>query len=596
MTTILALTLERDAGCSLFYDDEIKYASSEERFTRIKADEGYPSNSINNALTFANLKPKDLDKIVIGGIQLSLIPVLLRIYSSFTVKDQLKSMKDYWYPLLVKGESLNLMDVFKEKIDLDRFPFNQPFAKEIDFTQIEYPVSKDNVKTVSEFWKKAIVAHLDIDESKIIHIEHDSCHAAYALYGSPIREDNTIIFTADAWGDDLSATISLFDKKSEKIKRIKEYNHKNFQLARIYRYTTLYLRMLPNSHEYKVMGLAPYYTGPAIQDIEEILEHMQTIDGLEFKFNKNIPDIFDHLQNNLKNFRFDHIAAGLQSFTEKKLTEWIRNAVIEFDAQNVVFSGGISNNVKANMKIYQIPEIKNFFVCGSGGDESLPMGACYAYAESLGIKPKPLQSLYLGSNSSYIEKDLLIFSKYNIIPFTNTDQILDRLLCGKIIAVCRNRMEMGQRALGNRSIISDPRNKENIQKINRMIKNRDFWMPFAPVVLSEYQDKLIENPKKIQSPYMTIAFATKNGDVQIPAAIHQYDKTCRPEILHKNLNPVFWELIKKFFDKTGIPALLNTSFNLHGEPIVNNIEDALHVFQNSDLDTLWLNDHIIEKI
>ena len=120
-------------------------------------------------------------------------------------------------------------------------------------------------------------------------------------------------------------------------------------------------------------------------------------------------------------------------------------------------------------------------------------------------------------------------------------------------------------------------------------------MPFAPVILSEYQDELIKNPKNIQSPFMTIAFETKNGKDKFPAAVHQSDGTARAQLLEKEQNPVLWNLIFKFYEKTGVPALLNTSFNLHGEPIVRTVNDAIRVFDKSDLDVLWINDHIIEK-
>ena len=155
---------------------------------------------------------------------------------------------------------------------------------------------------------------------------------------------------------------------------------------------------------------------------------------------------------------------------------------------------------------------------------------------------------------------------------------------------------MGQRALGNRSIIADPRNVENIHKINHSIKMRDFWMPFAPVILFEQQDTLLENPKKIDSPFMTIAFNTIDGKNKIPVGIHQSDQTARAQLLRETQNPILWELINKFYEKTSIPALVNTSFNLHGEPIVKDLKDALRVFKNSGLDVLWLENHIIEKI
>ena len=182
-----------------------------------------------------------------------------------------------------------------------------------------------------------------------------------------------------------------------------------------------------------------------------------------------------------------------------------------------------------------------------------------------------------------------------MINFSSEEQIVDRLLDGKIIAVCIGRAEMGPRALCNRSIIADPRSRENIERINRKIKNRDFWMPFAPVIMHEYQHEILENPKQLPSPHMTIGFNTKEGKKKMPAAVHQYDGTARPLILEKDVNERMWNVLNLFYKKTGMPALVNTSFNLHGEPIVNSFDDAIHVFNNSGLDSLWLDNHIIDK-
>mgnify|MGYP001181696247 FL=1 len=591
---ILAVTLERCSGCSLFVDDKIVFSSSEERYTRKKSDSLFPENSIKHALEYCNVEPNELDHILICGNRLSLIPSIMREYSTFNVDDQLRSMKEYWYPKLIQNKDISYIELFKNKINLENYPFNTDWGKKFDYFSLENPYSVDDEKKVSEFFITTLSSFLNIEKSKISHVEHDTCHASYALYGSPIREKNTLVVTADAWGDDLSATISIFD--GEKINRVKEYHHKDFQLARIYRYTTLVLRMLANEHEYKVMGLAPYHNSKKTIEVEEVFNSMQSINDLEFSFNSEIKDIFHYLEENLRNFRFDQIASGLQSFTEKLLTTWFSNMSTKFNASSIVYSGGISMNVKANLVISKIPQIKNFFVCGAGTDETLPMGACYHQATLSQISPKPLTDLYLGDNASYTESQLTQIDGIKINSFSSTEQILDHLLDNKIIGVCRGRMEMGQRALGNRSIICDPRSIQNVEKINDSIKNRDFWMPFAPIILDEYQDVLIENPKKLESPHMTIAFETKNGKELIPASVHRSDGTARAQLLKKSVNPELWNLIYSFYEKTGIPAVLNTSLNLHGYPIVRTIEDALHVFQNSKLDLLWLENHMIEKI
>ena len=592
---ILAITLEKCSGCAVLIDDKIVFSTSEERYSRIKSDSSFPRNSINDALSFSGLRGADFDKVIICGNRLSLLAPLMNEYSTFSVNDQIRAMEEYWYPNLVLGKNESFLEVFKDKINLEQFPFNTEIGKKFDIFKLHNPYTEEDGRNVSNFFKQTIASFLEIEEEKIIHMEHDWCHAAYAFYGSPIRDDNTLIVTADAWGDDLSGTLSVYSKEKGQIERVKEYNHKDFQLARIYRYTTLVLKMLANEHEYKVMGLASYYNGPVIEKVEKVFDKMLQNDGLEFIFNKDVLDIYDYLKNNLKNFRFDHIAAGLQSFTEKILVNWFSSAISKYNANSVVFSGGVSMNVKANMKISQIPKIEKFFVCGAGTDETLPIGACYHWAEMNGIQPKPLDTLYLGSNAAYDEKDISSLSQYTIKKFNSEEQILEQILKNKIIAVCRERMEMGQRALGNRSIIADPRTRFNVEKINNSIKKRDFWMPFAPVILSEYQDLLIENPKGIDSPFMTITFETKDGKNKFPAAVHQADGTTRAQLLKKEQNPILWNLIFKFYEKTGIPALLNTSFNLHGEPIVRTIQDALRVFGKSELEVLWLDEHIIEK-
>ncbi len=592
---ILAVTLEKCSGCAIFIDDKIVFSASEERYTNIKSDSSFPKNCIEDGLKFCDIKASELDQVLICGKKISLIPSLTNEYSNVSVDEQLKLMKEYWYPNLVEKQNKSFLEVIKNRINLEQFPFNTELGKKFDYERLENPYTEEDGKNVSEFFKKILSQFLDIDIDKIIHIEHDDCHASYGFYGSPIRDDNTLIITADAWGDDLSGTISLYSESENRIKRQIEYDPQQFQLARIYRYTTLVLRMLANEHEYKVMGLAPYYNGPNIEKVEKIFDGMLEYQDLKFSFNSDIPDIYHHLEKNLGNFRFDHIAAGLQSFTEKILVNWFSDAVEKYGSTSVVFSGGVSMNVKANMKIADIPKIKKFFVCGAGTDETLPIGACYHYAEQNGINPKKIENLYLGPNPNYVESDVTKLSQFLVTNFTSEDQILEKILENKIVAVCRGRMEMGQRALGNRSILADPRRLANVEKINNSIKKRDFWMPFAPIILSEYQDELIENPKNIESPFMTIGFSTKDGKIKFPAGVHQSDGTARAQLLKKEENPSVWNLIFKFYEKTGVPALLNTSFNLHGEPIVRTVKDGLRVFEKSELEVLWLEDHIIEK-
>ena len=592
---ILGLYIGQCSSIAIYKNNKIIFATSEERFSRIKSDETYPLEAINQGLKYCNISADEIDNVVIGTIRTQLVPMLIRNLSNFSVEEHLKTMNEYWKPKLNGEPHPKMIELFASKINMDKYPFKKTSHENID--KFDYGQFTDEyIESTTDFLKTTISEHLKIDKLKIKVLDHHTCHASYALYGSPIREDGTLIFTADAHGDGFSGMISQYDKKMNSIKMLKKYNDSDFQLGRIYRYTTLLLRMLPDEHEYKVMGLAPYYDGPKTKEVESILLEMQKLDGLDFKFNKNIKNIFEFLKEKLSHFRFDHIAAGLQLFTENLLVKWIQNAVNYYDSDTIVFSGGTSMNVKANMKISQISKINNFFVCGGGGDLSLCMGACYAFAESNKIESEPLQDLYLGLPCNYSTDDInKNCQKYQVTEYHNEEQIVKRLLDGKIIATCIGRSEMGPRALCNRSIIADPRNRENIELINRKIKNRDFWMPFAPVVMYEYQHEIIDNPKHLDSPYMTIGFDTKEGKKKMPVAVHQYDGTARPLILKKETNERMWNVLNLFYKKTGMPALVNTSFNLHGEPIVNSFDDAMHVFNNSGLDSLWLDNHIIDK-
>ena len=605
---LLSVTLEKCSGCAIMKDGKIIYSSSEERFSRIKADSSFPKKSILNGLKISKISPEKIDKVLISGFELSLYAPLFNLYSKLSVEDQIKLMKEYWEPKLLHNKNISFEYVMRKKIEKNKFPFKTKHASVFEILTSKYKFDKfkkDNkkpfqspkdVNKVSIFYKKVISDFLKIDSKKIIHIDHHTCHAAYALFASPIRDKKTLVVTADAWGDSLSGSISFYSKKFNKITRIKKYHHKDFQLGRIYRFTTIFLRMLGDSHEYKVMGLAPYYNGPKTDEVKKIFYLMQKFENGKFIFNKKIKNIFYFLEKNLSDYRFDHIASGLQKFTEELLDKWFKFILKKYKVNSVVYSGGTSMNVKANMVISKISKIKKIFICGSGTDDTLPIGACYHYASLNNLSTSALENMYLGDNSNYLRHDLKIFQNYKIKKIQSKRDILNSLLKNKIIAVCRGRAEMGQRALGNRSILADPRDEETVKKINEAIKQRDFWMPFAPIILDKYQNLLIKNPKKIKSPFMTFAFETTPfGKKNIPAAIHKSDKTARAQILEYHQNPELWELIYLFFKKTGVPALLNTSFNLHGYPIVNSVKDAKGVFKSSELQSLWLEDHIIEK-
>jgi carbamoyltransferase len=264
--------------------------------------------------------------------------------------------------------------------------------------------------------------------------------------------------------------------------------------------------------------------------------------------------------------------------------------------------GGVFMNVKANQKISQIKEVEDIFIFPSCGDESLSLGACWLNYYEIEKEKTEIKHIYLGGKfSNDIIKDEIdrfkFSDKIKIEHHKNIEfEIAEKLSKNKVIARFYGKMEWGARALGNRSILANPSSWQNVEKINSMIKMRDFWMPFAPSIIFEDHKKYLVNDKNFFSPYMMLAYnTTDTAQNEISAAIHPRDKTARAQLVTRHINPEYYTIIQNFKKLTGISAVLNTSFNLHGFPLVYNPIDALNVFNKSGLEFLAINDYLISK-
>ena len=378
-------------------------------------------------------------------------------------------------------------------------------------------------------------------------------------------------------------------------------------LAHIYRYTTLILGMKPHEHEYKVMGLAPYAKDVDIQRILPVFGDLLQVEGMVIRWARKPPDLYFTLRERLEGKRFDHIAGALQSFLENMLCEWFSAIAKQVGVKKFVFAGGVSQNIKACKAISELDEIEDLFVSPAVGDTSLSVGA--VYYDSLAMRRKykinksallsPLKVATVGICFSDQEckqaiKGYRLKSKYHVMNDAENGFLAKLLEEGLIIARFKGRMEFGLRALGNRSILADPRDFGVVRKINEKIKNRDFWMPFSPTILDSYQKKYIVNPKDLKSEFMTMAYeAADEGRKVLKAAMHPADLTLRPQILTQRANPDYYDLISCFARETGVGKLLNTSFNLHGFPIVGSVDKAVETFENSELDGLILESSLI---
>ena len=590
--TIIGVYDGHNSSASLSIDGEIVCAIQEERFTKRKNETGFPIKSISYILNKYNLDNSNIDIVAMATTDRTDINNLqYPIDTVFGINDYIDMMNNYWKPKLA-GE-----DYPK---DYAKQIFEKKYENETNFYQIPldfYTLNVDELKIkVREVVVSNIADFMKIDEDKIKFYDHHTCHAMYGYFANPNKKDKTIAITVDAYGDGKNQTVWKIE--NNKFELLAESNQ--CEIARLYRMVTLYLRMKPLEHEFKVMGLAPYAKEKYANEVAEVFEELLEFDGLKIVHKNRPSDLYEFLNEKLKYFRFDNIAGGIQNYTEKMLIELFEKASKEIGFNNFVFSGGVAMNVKANKALGDQDFVHDIFVAGSSSDESQCIGACYVANYENNIENKPLQSLYLGTENSkedvldYI-KDKNLNAKYKISE-ANNDEIALLLANGEVVARVVGKMEFGSRALGNRSILANPSNPDIIQHINELIKGRDFWMPFAASVLDSYETTYLVNPKGFESRYMAVAMDTKKEFLKdIKAGTHPYDETIRPQILTKEQNSGYYDLIEKFSKINGIGSLLNTSYNLHGLPVVNDVADAIHVFENSGLKYLILDEILISK-
>ncbi len=578
---ILGIHDGHNSTAAILKNGKVIVCVSEERFSRVKNEVGHPTKAIEFVLSESNTTPEQIDVVALCTKETDPVAMKMRREAIYGISDYIREMHEYWKPLISHNKTT---DFWERMLKTSKFkdnasPYNIDFIKNTPKEKWGATFNRERIRR--------IVEQLEIPENKIRFIDHHTGHAYYAYFASFRKTSHkAVIVTADGWGDGCNATISVAEKDTVKeIRRTAMCN-----LARMYRWATLLLGMRPNEHEYKVMGLAPYAKDYIYKPAYEIYKETLVVDGLDFKWNKKPSDMYFYFKEKFEGIRFDGIAAGLQLWLEELLSEWITNIMIHTQGDSLYFSGGLSLNVKANKVIANLPDVKNFYVPPGGGDESLAIGAAFALSQELGEESFPLENAYLGYISS--EKEFMEAVEpfrnnpnFKVIDNPDSDKIAELFIEGKVLGRCSNKMEFGARSLGNRSILCDPSKYQNLRLINEKIKFRDFWMPFTPSILYERADDYIVNPKKLQAEYMTVAFdSTPLAKEHLKAALHPYDFTVRPQLVTPENNAEYYSIIKAFERKTGIGALLNTSLNLHGYPIVCTATDAIETLTKSGLD------------
>ena len=586
---ILGIHDGHNASASLIKDGKLICALGEERLSRGKHHYGYPKRAIQTVMETGGITSKDIDHIAMSTKTLPPAYFYTRRNSTFSIADYWKEQREYWYPKLYEGKDPKYTEIFEDKIDLDQFPYDQSLI----FNEKDHEgMWLARIKHLSE--------SLEVNEEIIRGHDHHRCHAYYGYATCPYRDESVLLYTMDGGGDNTNGTVSIgeYGQPLEEISR-----SSNCNIGRMYRYATLLLGMRPADHEYKIMGLAAYNDEKYGKKAYDIYAETLQVDGLEFNYKTEIKDHFFYFKEKLEGERFDAIAFGMQRRCEDLLIEWVSNGIKKTGIGNIVMSGGVAQNIKANKLISELDGLEQLFVPPGPGDESISIGAAYLELINQGVSIDQViapSDGYFGPGYTMGDVKKAIDEHVPIdwiVRETNDDEVAVLLAEGDVVArFGTDSMEFGARALGNRSIIADPRRPDVIHHIKKLVKMRDFWMPFAPSILAEREHDYMVNPKGIDGRFMAVGFdSTDLAKEHIPAGLHPFDRTARPQIVHKKDNPSYHSLIKAFENLTGVGAVMNTSFNIHGEPIVGNPEQAIDTFVRCELHHLLIGNILVSK-
>ncbi|MBI1724689.1 MAG: hypothetical protein HYR52_03515 [Candidatus Tectomicrobia bacterium] len=592
MTAVLGINDSHCATAALVVDGRVAACASEERFTRKKNEGGYPRRSVEYCLGFLPEGAQGLHAVALAGRE---------------------AMDPAWFDLLTRDEAYidDYFEVPRSRRDWGWPPFSSR-RKRAWSRKRSLPAEERTSRVAS---------HLGVSAALIRPVDHHLCHAAAAYYASPFAGKEALVLTNDNAGDGLCASVNRASPGG--IRRLSASRSAHGSLGSFYSLITVFLGMRQLEHEHKVMGMAPYAPARGRELARKVFcEMMEYVpakagEGAQFRWRVR-KGRFAHLMTRLARVRFDWVAGAAQDHLEEALEGWVRESLALAGGDSsedpsgggrVGLSGGVFMNVKANQRLAALPEVRELFVMPSSGDESNAIGAAYqVYHGMRGMRAAPeggffpLEHLYLGPefSSREIEEALRrtgASSRHEVRRPADVESEAAGLLARDgVVARMAGRMEFGARALGNRSILADPRDHRVAARINKMIKSRDFWMPFAPTVLAERSNRYLRNPKGLDSPFMMLSFeTTAEGRDALAAAIHPYDFTARAQVLRERDNPSYHRLVRRFEERTGVGAVLNTSFNLHGEPIVCSPEDALATFERSGLPHLILGHLLLSK-
>jgi carbamoyltransferase len=580
-----------DAAAALLKDGKLVAAAEEERFTRKKHDFEFPENAIKFCLDFTGLTSQELDYVV------------------------------FYEKPFHKFERI-LMST------LQNFPRSWNVFRESMITWLG-----------DKLWVKShLKDKLNIEDNRILFGEHHLSHAASAFYPSPF--DEAAILTVDGVGEWTTATSGVGKGTEIKLENEIKFPH---SLGLLYSAFTAFLGFKVNNGEYKVMGMAPYgkpkYADRIYENLIEVtsdgsfwmnMDYFSYHYSDERAYSAKFEDLFGKPRDPEMNFFTSHtrypsyfgekpsdyqelcranehyadIAASIQLVTEEVLLKLVCSLHKETGKKNLCIAGGVGLNSRANGRILHETPFENIFIQPAAGDGGGALGAALYVYHGLLRKPRTfvLEHAYWGKE--YSGEEIEEFLELNNVSYENfaddeklLDRVVDDLVDGKVVAWFQGRFEWGPRALGNRSILADPRSEEMKDLVNVKIKFREPFRPFAPVILEENVEDFFQGDgiaQQFAARYMLLVLPFKESMGERINAVNHMG-TGRLQTIREEWNPRFYRIVKKFGEVTGIPVLLNTSFNLRGEPIVNSPADAYKTFSRSGIDVLVLENYLIRK-
>jgi len=580
-----------DAAAALLRDGQLIAAAEEERFTRVKHDFSFPKSAIQFCLDTPEIRGSDVDYVAF-------------FEKPFRKFDRILMTVLQTYPLSYK--------VFRESM-------------------ITWMIDK--------LWVGATIsAELGIPKDRVLFCEHHLSHAASAFLCSPF--DEAAILTVDGVGEWVTGTWGLGRGNHIDLRKQMEFPH---SLGLLYSAFTAFLGFEVNEGEYKVMGMAPYGQPRYVDKVWKLIRQEpdgsfsldmdyfsfhhsteRTFNGrfvdlfgeprppkmLFFTAESGFPSYFGAPPANYDelcklNQHYADIAASIQKVTEEVLLGMARSIHKETGMKRLCIAGGVALNSVANSRILRETGFEELFIQPSAGDGGGALGAALWADNMLLGHPRRFRMDHAYWGKSYRPAEIREFLEQGRIGYRYIendgkllDQVVDRLQQGKVIGWFQDRFEWGPRALGNRSILGDPRNANMKDIINTKIKFREPYRPFAPSVLAECAEAYFDLPNAAHhypARYMLYVVPVRPAKQAILPAITHVDGTGRLQTVFRDANPRYYGLIERFAQATGVPAILNTSFNLKGEPIVNTPANAFNTFSKSEMDTLVLGNFVIEK-